>query len=144
MDFPPITMPPLDEVKKHFELFDYIDGERIAPTLDMGAFVHNPNTGEKIAPQMATSPENIERALQVAQRLHESGEWANTSPEARADILDKAGDQLMGLVPIIAAVESYNTGIVFGTTSFVNAIVWLAFKAAAGVLRSGYAVNKVE
>lgn len=143
MDFPPITLPPLDEVKKHFTLFDYIDGERIAPTIDMGAFVHNPSTGEKITPQMATSPENIERALQVAQRLHESGEWANTPPEKRADILDNAGDQLMGLVPMIAAVESYNTGIVFSTTSFVNAIVWLAFKAAAGVLRSGYAVNKV-
>ena len=144
MDFPPIEMPPLDEVKKHFELFDYIDGERIPPTVNMGAFVHNPNTGEQIAPQMATSPENIERALQVAQRLHESGEWANASPETRADILDKAGDQLMGHVPMVAAVESYNTGIVFSTSSFVNAIVWLAFKAAAGVLRSGYAVYRVE
>ncbi|GAB4403755.1 MAG: aldehyde dehydrogenase [Anaerolineales bacterium] len=143
MSFPEIKMPPLDEVKKHFNLFDYIDGERIPPTIDMKAFVHNPNTGEKIAPQMATSDENIERALQVAQRLHEAGEWANTSPEKRAEILDKAGDYLMSLVPMIAAVESYNTGIVFSATSFVNAIVWLAFKAAAGVLKNGYAVAKV-
>jgi acyl-CoA reductase-like NAD-dependent aldehyde dehydrogenase len=143
MSFPETKIPPLEDVKKHFKLFDYIDGERIPPTIDMKAFVHNPNTGEKIAPQMATSNENIERALQTAQRLHESGEWANTSPEKRAEILDKAGDHLMSLVPMIAAVESYNTGIVFSTTSFVNAIVWLAFKAAAGVLKSGYAVTKV-
>lgn len=143
MSFPEIKMPDLDDVKKHFKLFDYIDGERISPTVDMKAFVHNPNTGEKIAPQMATSAENIERALQTAQRLHESGEWANTSPEKRAEILDNAANHLMGLVPMIAAVESYNTGIVFSTTSFVNAIVWLAFKAAAGVLKSGYTVTKV-
>jgi phenylacetaldehyde dehydrogenase len=143
MSFPEIKLPELSEVKKHFALFDYIDGERLAPTVNLGAFVHNPNTGEKIAPQMATSPENIERALQVAQRLHELGEWANTPPEKRAEILDNAANHLMGRVPMIAAVESYNTGIVFSTTSFVNAIVWLAFKAAAGVLRRGYAVNKV-
>ncbi|MFM8423775.1 MAG: aldehyde dehydrogenase family protein, partial [Chloroflexota bacterium] len=116
MSFPEIKMPPLDEVKKHFTLFDYIDGERVVPTVNMGAFVHNPNTGEKIAPQMATSPENIERALQVAQRLHAAGEWANTSPEKRAEILDNAANHLMGLTPMIAAVESYNTGIVFSTT----------------------------
>ena len=42
MSFPEIKMPPLDEVKKHFTLFDYIDGERVAPTVNMGAFVHNP------------------------------------------------------------------------------------------------------
>ncbi len=144
MSFPEIKMPALEDVKKHFKLFDYIDGERIPPTIDMKAFVHNPNTGEKIAPQMATSNENIERALQVAHKLHESGEWANTSPEKRAEILDNAANHLMTLVPMIAAVESYNTGIVFSTTSFVNAIVWLAFKAAAGVLKSGYAVTKVS
>ncbi len=86
MDFPPITLPPLDEVKKHFTLFDYIDGERIAPTINMGAFVHNPNTGEQIAPQMATSPENIERALQVAQRLYEFRRMGkHTSRKARGD-----------------------------------------------------------
>lgn len=143
MSFPQIAIPPLDEVKKHFTLFDYIDGERIAPGMPLNAWVTNPSTGEQIAPQMATSPENVERALAVAQRLHESGAWANTPPKTRADLLDAAANHLMGLVPMIAAVESCNTGIVFSTTSFVNAIVWLAFKAAAGVLRSGYAVSTV-
>lgn len=143
MEFPPITMPALEEVKEHFSLFDWIDGERIPPTVTLDGFVHNPNSGEIIAPQMATSPENIERALQVAQRLHESGIWANTPPEQRADILDAAANHLIPLTGLIAAVESYHTGIVFSITSFVNAIVWLAFKAAAGVLRSGYAVSTV-
>lgn len=143
MSFPQITPPPLEEVKKHFTLFDYIDGERIAPTVPLNAWVSNPSTGERIAPQMATSTENLERALASAHRLHQSGAWATTPPEQRADILDAAANHLMTLVPMIAAVESYNTGIVFSTTSFVNAIVWLAFKAAAGVLRNGYTKNSV-
>ncbi|MEJ5225186.1 MAG: aldehyde dehydrogenase family protein, partial [Anaerolineales bacterium] len=143
MSFPQITPPPLEEVQKHFTLFDYIEGERIAPTVPLNAWVSNPSTGERIAPQMATSAENIERALAAAHRLHQSGAWANTPPEQRAELLDAAANHLMGLVPMIAAVESVNTGIVFSTTSFVNAIVWLAFKAAAGVLRSGYTKSSV-
>ncbi len=143
MSFPQITPPALDEVQKHFVLFDYIEGQRLAPSLPLDAWVSNPSTGERIAPQMATSPENIARALDAAQRLHQSGVWANTPPEQRADILDAAANHLMAMTPMIAAVESVNTGIAFSTTSFVNAIVWLAFKAAAGVLRSGYTLSKV-
>ncbi len=143
MSFPEITPPALEEIQKRFTLFDYIDGERLPPTQDLEAFVYNPSTGEVIAPQKATSPQHLERALQTAQRLHQAGAWANTPPEARAEILENAANHLMTLVPIIAAVESYNTGIIFSTTRFVNAIVWLAFKAAAGVLRNGYTRSTV-
>ncbi len=143
MTLPEITVPELNDVKARFTLFDYIDGERIAPAIRMSDFVHNPHTGERIAPQMATAPDAIERALQAAQRIHQTGEWAGTPPERRAELLERAADHLMRLVPLIAAVESYHTGIVFRTTSFVNAIVWLAFKAAAGVLRSGYLLRTV-
>ncbi|GIK55660.1 MAG: aldehyde dehydrogenase [Chloroflexi bacterium] len=142
MDFPPITLPPVEEIEKQFTLFDYIEGERLPPAVVLPTFVHNPSTGEPIAPQMASSPENIERALQAAQRAYEAGVWANANPEERAALLEKVADHLMGFVPLMAAVESTNTGIVFSTSSFVNAIVWLAFKAAAGVLRKGYALNK--
>lgn len=143
MTFPQISPPPLAEIQAQFILFDYIAGERVAPAVELGGFVHNPHSGQVIAPQKAAAPEAVERALQTAQRLHESGEWAHTPPEARAEILEKAAQHLMSRVPLIAGVESYHTGIVFSTTSFVNAIVWLAFRAAAGVLRSGYPLRKV-
>ncbi len=45
MSFPEIKMPPLDEVKKHFTLFDYIDGERIAPNNQHGRIRPQPEHG---------------------------------------------------------------------------------------------------
>jgi phenylacetaldehyde dehydrogenase len=138
METPPITIPALEEVQRRFQLFDYIDGERLRPSLEMGGWVRNPNTGEPIAPQLATSPEQVARALEVAQRVYEAGDWARLPAHERADRLDAAAAALMPLTPMIAAVESYHTGMVITLTNFVNAIVWLAFKAAAGVLRSGH------
>ncbi len=70
MTFPQISPPDLAEVQAQFSLFDFIAGERITPAVEMGGFVHNPHTGEVIAPQKATTPEAVERALQTAQRLH--------------------------------------------------------------------------
>jgi phenylacetaldehyde dehydrogenase len=139
----PLTIPPIEDIQARFSLFDYIDGERIEPTVELDGHVHNPSTGDVIARQMATTSENVEKAIATAQRLHDEGTWRNTSPEERADLLDKAGDHLMALVPQIAAVESYHTGMTIGLTNFVNAIVWLAFKAAAGVLRTGHTVAQV-
>ena len=141
-EMPPV--PSLDEIKPHFKLFDYIGGEKIAPSVDMGKWITTPNTGKKIAPMQATSKENVERALEVAAKVHADGTWSSLSAAERADLLDAAGDNLMARVPLIAGVESYSTGVVINLTMFVNAIVWLAFKAAAGVLRSGYAEAKVE
>jgi len=137
MSLPPITIPPLEETLNRFQLFDYIDGERVRPSLEMAGWVSNPNTAEAIARQMATSPEQVERALATAQRVHEAGAWARLPADERAERLEAAADALMPLTPLIAAVESYHTGMVISLTNFVNAIVWLAFKGAAGVLRSG-------
>ena len=136
----PISIPSMDIIQSRFTLFDYVDGERISPERRLGdeRWVYNPSTAVRIAPQMASHPDVVEKALQTAQRLHTTGDWRNAAPEARAAILDQAGDYLMALVPEIAAVESYHTGITIGLTNFINAIVWLAFKAAAGVLRSGH------
>ncbi len=138
METPAITIPSLEEVHSRFQLFDYIDGERLRPSLDLGGWVSNPNTGEPIAPQLATSPENVTRALETAQRVYEAGDWACLPAHERADRLDAAAAALMPMTPLIATVESYHTGMVISLTNFVNAIVWLAFKGAAGVLRSGH------
>ncbi len=135
-------MNPIPDPTPHLDLFDLIDGERLTPTVDLGQWVKNPNTTEPLNPMLATAPENVDRALATAARVHASGVWANTSPEARADLLDAAAGELMGQVPLIAAVESVHTGMIINLTGFINAIVWLAFKAAAGVLRTGYLLNK--
>ena len=143
MDTSLLTIPALETVQNHFSLFDYIDGERMVPAGTMPGFVCNPNNGQRIAPQRATSPENVAWALAVAQRVHDSGVWSRVPAGERADRLEAAANALLPLTPLIAAVESYHTGVVVSLTNFVNAIVWLAFKAAAAVLRSGYSKKVV-
>lgn len=120
---------------------DYIVGKFVAPTVDMGKTVHNANTGEVLGRMMATSAESITQALNAAAAAHKSGIWSNRSLEERAAWLDQVADVLMMQVSDIAAVESTNTGIVISTSGMVNHICHLAFRAAAGVLRSG-ALNK--
>ena len=136
--------PSLEEIKPYIKLFDYIDGEKLIPAVDMGKALTTPNTGETISPMLATTKENVERALAVAAKVHAEGTWSGIPAAERADLLDAAAMNLMAKVPLIAGVESYSTGVVINLTMFVNAIVWLAFKAAAGVLRSGYTESKVD
>ncbi len=135
---PPLSIPPQAAIAARLQPLAFIGGEPQPPALELAAAIHNPSTGEPIGRQVACDAAQVEAALATAWRCHQSGVWANTAPEARADLLDRAADALMAQVPLIAAVESLNTGIVITTSAFVNAIVWLAFKAAAGVLRRGY------
>lgn len=141
-ELPPI--PDRDSYSQYFQVIETINGiSRSAPE-PMGPMLQNPSTLAELGPMMASSSAQAEAALAAADSAHQSGLWGQMSAEARADVLDKAGDILMMKVPAIAAVESENTGIIINLTRFVNAIVFLAFKAAAGVLRSGHTEVSVD
>jgi phenylacetaldehyde dehydrogenase len=119
-------------------LMNYISGQFLAPDKTLAATVHDPNTGDLIQAQKATSEAEVTRALDAAAACHDSGMWANTSLEERALWLDQVADYLMARVNDIATVESYNTGIVISLSGMVNHICHLAFRAAANELRSGW------
>ena len=137
-------IPAAESYQRYFQVTDVIAGEHSAAKVNMGQQLQDPNDLTEIGPMMATSADQVETALGTAQLIHQQGLWAHWSPEDRADLLDRAGDILMAKVPEIAAVESRNTGIIINVTRFVNAIVWLAFKGAAGVLRSGHTEKTVD
>jgi len=124
-----ITLPPIP---------DYIDGKFVAPTVELNHTLHNPNNGELLGQQMATSPENVERALAVAWRVHQSGEWANMPVGERAAILEQMADWLAAHTDEIASVESFATGIVINTSKMVNFITHITFRASAEMARSGW------
>ena len=56
-------------------LMNYIDGKFVAPPIDMGVSLENPNTGEKIQQQLASTDEQVEEALAAAWRVHTDGSW---------------------------------------------------------------------
>ncbi len=118
-------------------LMDYIMGQFVPPAVELDAINHNPNDGRPIAPQKATSPENIEQALAAAWDAHQSGIWRNLPIEERADKVAQMGQWLADRVEEIAILESLSSGIIINTSRLVNQITHLTFMASAEMLRSG-------
>lgn len=119
-------------------LQDYIAGEFVQPTVELNRWNHNPNNGERIQPQLATSSDNVELALQTAWTVHKNRSWANTTIAERVTYLHKMADWIEANVAEIAAVESLSTGIVINTSMMVNFITHITFRAAAEMLESGW------
>ncbi len=119
-------------------IFDYIDGQFVSPAIELNQSLYNPNNGDLLAQQRATHPENIERALTAAWRVHQSGEWASLPVADRAALLDKMADWLAAKADEIATVEAFATGIVINTSKMVNFITHITFRASANMARSGW------
>jgi phenylacetaldehyde dehydrogenase len=123
------------EVPAHAQL---VAGEVSEPTVDLGVDLENPNTGEVISRQRATSDDDVARVAAAADALHASGEWSATPPERRAEVLDAVADAMDAEAMRIAALESLGTGAVIRTTGMLAAVInGGAFRLAAEQLRMG-------
>jgi phenylacetaldehyde dehydrogenase len=125
-------------------LQDLVDGERLAPTVDLGPWLEDPNTGEQVQPMLGTSPEVLQRALAAAQRVHEAGTWSALTPLERADWLDRYADALVPRCPEVARLEALTTGAPIGQTSMLSFIVHAAFRLVAEQLRAGLLTRTFE
>lgn len=112
-------------------LEDYIDGRWSRPSVELGCWNHEPNSGRRLQPQWATHDEDVERALAAAWRVHQSGVWSGVPIVERAAMLEKTAVWLQERVEEMAAVEAHSTGIIIQTSRMVNQITHLAFRAAA-------------
>lgn len=119
-------------------LMDLIDGELTPPTVPMGVWLENPNTGEKLQQQMATAPANVERALAAAWRVHVEGSWANLPAAERADRLRAFSAALDKNKAEIARRESLTTGVIINITSMLNIITTGAWHLAIEQMNSGW------
>ncbi len=121
------------------ELLSHIDGERVAPELDLGNMLRDPNTQKLLQAQWSCSNAQIERALESIEQAWIIGEWENTPPEARADVMDAIADKLS--VPEvsekIAHADALSTGAVITLARRMSQLAPYAFRTAAGYLRSG-------
>jgi phenylacetaldehyde dehydrogenase len=119
-------------------LLQLIDGEVSAPSIDLGVDLENPNTGEVVSRQRATTDADVDRVAAAAAAVHESGLWSRTPVEERAEVLEAVADALDAEAMRIAALESLGTGAVIGTTAMLAAVInGGAFRLAAGQLRAG-------
>jgi phenylacetaldehyde dehydrogenase len=119
-------------------LLDLIDGELLPPSIEMGVGLEDPNTRAPLQQQMATSDENVERALAAAWRVHESGEWAEMPVAERCEKLAAFAAELEQRKDEIARREALTTGVIVGLTSMLQVIVTGAWHLANQQLQSGW------
>jgi phenylacetaldehyde dehydrogenase len=119
-------------------LVDFIDGELLPPSVEMGVWLEDPNTRAPLQPQMATSDANIERALAAAWRVYESGEWAELPVAERCALLAAFSAELEQRKDEIARREALTTGAILSLTSMLQVIVTGAWHLANEQLQSGW------
>jgi len=94
-----------------FRQRDYVAGEFVDPSGDLGVWLCDPSTGERVALQAASSPEVVERVLAEAEAAHARGEWSAMPVEERAVLLERIADALDSRVEDIAVVDGASSGL---------------------------------
>ncbi|AOS98286.1 Glutarate-semialdehyde dehydrogenase DavD [Microbulbifer aggregans] len=127
------------------ELKNYIDGTFSTPAVDRGHSLHDANTGALLQQRRSCNHEQVQAALQAADRVHRAGTWENTPASERAELLDKLAEELAGeeTARTISTADSITSGAVIRTTRKMANILPLVFRGAAAYLREGHLDKKV-
>lgn len=117
-------------------LKNYIAGGWETPLERLGASVCDANDGQALFPQLASSAEQIERALACAAQAHASGAWLRLNPRERAEALNRVADEILARGDAIARADAQATGVVIELTSKFVQICVGAFRKAAQLILS--------
>jgi betaine-aldehyde dehydrogenase len=88
----------------------WIDGKWVDSKGGGVMAVENPATGKQIAEVVDASPEDVNRAVEAAQRAFYDGRWSRLVPSERSKAIWKLADLLEKHAEEFAKVESENTG----------------------------------
>ena len=129
----------MDRVKT-FQQF--IGGEFVDAASGETADVENPANGQVIAKVPASSDEDVDRAVNAAEKAFES--WKNTTPQDRSLILLKIADALEAAADEIGRLESANAGKPVAAAIDEMAVATDLFRFFAGAARvqDGLAANE--
>ena len=95
-------------------LRNFINGESVDPADGRTSEVVNPVNGQAYATAAVSSAEDVDRAMQAADKAFES--WRDTTPSERQVALLKLADAMESRADDIVKVESENTGKPIGLT----------------------------
>jgi len=87
----------------------FVDGEYVSAASGMSV-VHDPATGVPIAEVARTGPEDVDRAVVVAQRRYAEGVWRRAPIRERRDVLRGIADLVRRDRERLARIESENAG----------------------------------
>lgn len=114
---------------------DYIAGELREPGGDLGVWLCDPSTAERIALQAATDSPAVEEAIAAADRASAEGTWAGLTAQERADQLDLIGAALDARTDQIAEAEGVCTGLVAPIAAAFAGSLGESFRDAAKMIR---------
>ena len=120
---------------------DLIGGSRRPPADALDGALEDPNTGEAIAPRLASSAEAVEDAIATADRTFHQSPWA-TDAALRADALDRLADALAARAGVLGPIEAVDSGVPIAVTGLVAENVPNMLRGAAARLRAGADVER--
>ena len=88
----------------------YIDGQFIGNASGKTFPVYDPSTEEVLADVVEASAVEVDLAVQAARRAFDTGPWAASTPQSRAQILFKLAAKVRENLPALAEMETRNTG----------------------------------
>ncbi|GAA5082576.1 aldehyde dehydrogenase family protein [Thermocatellispora tengchongensis] len=100
---------------------DLVEGRRSPATVPTGDWLTDPNTGRRVAPAMESAPEQVERALAVADAVHREGRWAGAPIADRVALLHAIADGLAGRSEEIAHADAIDSGVPISITRLFGA-----------------------
>ncbi len=120
----------------------FIGGEWVDAASGETLDVENPATGEVIAKVPASSSEDVDRAVDAAEKAFAS--WSQTTPQDRSLLLLKVADALEANADELGRLESRNAGKPVGAAIDEMAVSTDLFRFFAGACRvmEGKAVNE--
>lgn len=113
---------------------ELIDGVVAVPSVELDLELTNPDTGEVLHKQRASSADAVERALAAAQRVHENGEWFDLPASEKADMLRALQAKYAERYLALAEADTLDTGVPTSATSmFAMAGVSICMMSAAQI-----------
>lgn len=81
-----------------------------------GTWLHDPNTGERLAASASSTLDQVDRAVAAAQEAHDDARWRSLAPERRAEKLIALADWLDERAEEIARLDALNSGVPISIT----------------------------
>ncbi|EMD23735.1 hypothetical protein C791_6821 [Amycolatopsis azurea DSM 43854] len=94
----------------------------------------DPNTREPIHRTVTTAPDDVERALRHAERVHDVGRWDEDARRERAAMFERVANIVESRVEDIARTDSLTSGTPIGVTRKVAAFLPARIRATAADL----------
>jgi acyl-CoA reductase-like NAD-dependent aldehyde dehydrogenase len=120
------------------KIFHFIDGEDVASLSGETFLSENPATGETIAEVSAGQAEDVEKAVESADKAFQ--EWSKVSPVERGKLLYKVAEKLLEKREEFARAESIDSGKTYQANLNIDvpfcADFWRYYAGAADKLRT--------